>query len=63
MSTTEALAVLSEVKAKHGRNYKSKIHMAWIDGNYGRDNLSQWDGALQRIRNIFGPSWLVRARP
>ena len=63
MSEIEALTTLREVKAKHGRLYKSKIHLAWIDGNYGRDNLSDWDSALQRIRNIFGPSWLVRACP
>jgi hypothetical protein len=34
-----------------------------MDGNYRRDGLEKWAAQLQGIRNMFGPSWLVRARP
>lgn len=56
-----AIEVLREVKAYAGRNYKSAIRQAWMDGNYDREGLGKWAGRLQQIRNEFGPSWLVRA--
>jgi hypothetical protein len=60
--TNEAIEILTAVKAKLGRNYKSAIRQAWMSGNYDREGLGQWDSVLQRIRNTFGPSWLIRAR-
>lgn len=67
MNTTitepEALEVLREVKAKLGRNYKAGIREAWMTGNYAGQRLADWDSKLQRIRNVFGPTWLVNARP
>jgi hypothetical protein len=59
----DAMTVLRQVRFALGRNYKSKIRDAWMDGNYNRDGLGQWDSQLQRIRNGFGPSWLVKANP
>jgi hypothetical protein len=51
------------VKAALGRNYKSYIRTAWMNGNYAYEGLGEWDGQLQSIRNTFGPSWLVKAQP
>lgn len=63
MNEQEALSVLSRVKQELGRNYKSAIRQAWFDGNYRSQSLEQWASTLQQVRNVFGPSWLVRARP
>ncbi len=63
MNEQQALSILAQVKAALGRNYKSAIRSAWIDGNYFGQNLKKWDGPLQNIRNTFGPSWLVKAQP
>ena len=62
MNKQEAVAVLTEVKSELGRNYKSAIREAWMTGDYGAQCLEKWAGQLQRIRNTFGPSWLVNAR-
>jgi hypothetical protein len=63
ISEEAALDTLMEVKFKHGRNYKSKIRGAWMNGNYETDSLEEWSRELQQIRNAFGPSWLVAANP
>lgn len=63
MNEQQALAVLAEVKAALGRTYKSHIRAAWMTGNYQAEDLEKWTGDLQRIRNTFGPSWLVKAQP
>lgn len=57
------MTVLATVKAELGRNYKSAIRDAWMDGNYAARGLGNRASELQRIRNIFGPSWLVKAQP
>ncbi len=62
-SEIEALDVLRLVRFALGRNYKSAIRQAWMDGSYSAQCLAPWAGKLQCIRNTFGPSWLVRARP
>jgi len=62
MTKAEAIAILGEVKAKLGRKYKSAIREAWFDGDYEAEGLGNWDSSLQRIRNTFGPTWLVNAR-
>src|SRR5215468_2139602 len=59
----QALDILKAVKAQLGRNYKSAIRQAWMDGNYDGQCLGQWSAPLQRIRNSFGPTWLSRAVP
>lgn len=57
------LDLLRTVKAKLGRNYKSAIREAWMNGNYSNHGLSEWSSQLQNMRNNLGPSWLVDARP
>jgi hypothetical protein len=59
----EALNVLAQVRVALGRNYKRSIRIAWENGNYSAECLGAWSSQLQQIRNSFGPSWLVRARP
>jgi hypothetical protein len=62
MTNAEAIAILAQVKSKLGRNYKRAIRSAWYDGDYDGEGLGEWDSSLQRIRNTFGPTWLVNAR-
>jgi hypothetical protein len=59
----QALDTLRAVKSALGRNYKSAIRQAWMTGDYRGQLLQDWSSQLQQIRNSFGPSWLVRARP
>lgn len=60
----QALATLFEVKTFLGaRKYKQAIRTAWFNGNYAGECLEKWAGALQHIRNVYGPSWLSRACP
>ena len=63
MTNNEAIEVLRQVKIILGRNYKTAIRNAWMNGNYSAESLGQWSSQLQQIRNTFGPSWLVRTRP
>lgn len=56
------MTVLRQVRFSVGRNYKSKIRDAWMDGNYNRDGLGQWDSQLQRIRNVFGDEAIKRIK-
>jgi hypothetical protein len=58
---SEARQVLEEVRAVLGRNYKSAVRSAWMNGDYEAQGLSKWASRLQQIRNQYGPSWLVRA--
>lgn len=55
--TAEQLAALRTYAAEHGRYWKSTLHDAWMTGNY---DGSADSGALQLVRNAFGPSWLTR---
>ena len=41
----------------YGRNWKSALNTAWMNGNYNGFADSH---LLQQVRNTFGPSWLVR---
>jgi hypothetical protein len=44
--------------AQHeGRNWKSALNQAWMSGNYPYHVKD--GGALQQIRNGFGPRWLA----
>jgi len=49
--TPEELGALIDYAERHGRNWKSKLNEDWM---YARTT-----GALQHIRNSFGPNWLV----
>jgi hypothetical protein len=43
--------------ATYGARWKSALRRAWETGNY--DGFEPAND-LQMVRNIFGPSWLVR---
>lgn len=62
MNHGKGIEILTQVRDAVGRTYKDMIRRAWMDGNYERDLLKPWEGPLQRIRNVLGPSWLKRAR-
>lgn len=62
MTKTQAIEILTAVKAKLGRNYKQAIRSAWMNGDYSSECLEEWSSQLQQIRNSFGPTWLVNAR-
>lgn len=50
--TPEQLAALQAYADSHGRTWKAQLNYEWMSGTA--------TGALQQIRNIFGPTWLVR---
>ena len=62
MTETKAIEVLTEVKQRVGRCYKSIINTAWMTGNYYAEGIDDIGGSLQRIRNTFGPSWLAKQK-
>lgn len=62
MNEEQAIAILAQVKAKLGRNFKAPIRRAWMYGTYEKECLEEWANRLQQIRNCFGPSWLVNVR-
>jgi hypothetical protein len=59
---TDAIAAVSKARDLVGRKYKTAIHNAWMSGDYHGEGLHELDSELQRARNTFGPSWLVRLR-
>ncbi len=50
--TEEQIEALRAYAKEHGRTWKADLNHDWMTG--------QAFGALQQIRNQFGPSWLVR---
>lgn len=62
MTTNEAIEILRRAKeaAFSKRSWKQDLSIAWSQGNYATFGWRDMDGELQRIRNQFGPSWLVR---
>lgn len=59
--TADQLAALRTFAKANGRAWKSKLNHAWSTGRYN-DYSGADDGLLQEVRNMFGPSWLVRLR-
>jgi hypothetical protein len=57
--TAEQLAALKAWATLHGRNWKTPLRDAWMNGIYDDFEGSNY---LQQIRNTFGPSWLIRFR-
>jgi hypothetical protein len=57
--STEQLEALKAWAALYGRNWKAPLRDAWMTGDYGSFEQSNY---LQQIRNTFGPSWLIRFR-
>ena len=63
MSVTEAKWWLRAAKQLDGtRRWRAHISQAWLDGDYERHGLKALAGGLQRIRNIYGPAWLIRVK-
>ena len=56
----EQLAALRAFADANGHHWKSKLSHAWSTGRYRDYNGTDDYGALQQVRNTFGPSWLVR---
>lgn len=53
------LAALQRYAAANGRDWKSKLNADWMRARYPSVDFD--DGAcLQQLRNILGPSWLVK---
>lgn len=55
--TTQQIEALEQFAAIHGRNWKTVLGNAWMNGNY---NGFEKDWLLQQVRNTFGPSWLAK---
>lgn len=46
----EQMAALQSFKEKYGRNWKTELMTAWLNGHL-----------LRQVRNQFGPAWLGKA--
>lgn len=57
--TAEQLKALQDWAKVYGRNWKTPLRDAWMDGDYHGFKDCNY---LQQIRNTFGPSWLVSFR-
>jgi hypothetical protein len=51
--TVTQFEALRAYAKKHGRMWKSSLRAEWENG---RNMIAE----LQQVRNVFGPSWLVR---
>ena len=58
--TADQLDVLRTFAKANGRSWKSKLNVAWSTGRYNDYPGTDDYGTLQEIRNMFGPSWLVK---
>lgn len=59
--TAEQIEALGLFATANGRNWKSELRNLWMNGAYNYAVLGGADPChLQRVRNEFGPSWLVR---
>mgnify|MGYP003654840208 CR=1 FL=1 len=65
------LIELVQFARMNGRTWKNKLGGLWMEGYHGHNAIDcrLWDkerlvdidtSALQRIRNQFGPEWLVK---
>lgn len=60
MLSSDQLAALRAFADANGRSWKSKLNVAWSTGRYDDYNDTDDYGALQCVRNTFGPTWLVK---
>ena len=56
----EQLASLRTFANANGVQWKSKLNAAWATGRYRDYPGTPAYGYLQQVRNVFGPSWLVK---
>jgi hypothetical protein len=59
MLTTDQFAALRAFADANGRTWKSALRVAWSTGRYQDYNGTNAYGDLQRVRNVFGASWLM----
>ena len=58
--TNEQRAALERYARVYGRTWKSKLNTAWFNGT----DSNEPDGCyLRQVRNLFGPSWLIKFQP
>lgn len=57
--SAEQMAAIQQWAYRHGRKWKADLREAWMSGNYGEFEGSNY---LQQVRNERGPSWLVGFR-
>ncbi len=60
--TAEQMEALRTFAAANGRNWKQSLRHCWETGCYSDYSGTERSDLLQRVRNSFGPSWLVRFR-
>ena len=60
MLQPEQLAALRTFANANGAQWKSKLNAAWSTGRYRDYPGTPAYGYLQQVRNVFGPSWLVK---
>lgn len=54
------LDALRAYRKVHGRYWKSRLNLDWLNGRYsGIDNGSDVAAVLQGLRNTHGPAWLL----
>ena len=56
----EQLAALRTFADANGVQWKSRLNVAWVTGRYCDYPGTLEYGYLQQVRNVFGPSWLVK---
>jgi hypothetical protein len=57
--TPDQGAALDRYARQHGPRWKTRLHEAWIDGNYGYLANKDDSAYLQQVRNTLGPTWLT----
>lgn len=61
--TKEQMAAIERFAKLNGRNWKTALWNAWMNGAYRHVIAQDGDDALlQQVRNQFGPTWLDRFR-
>ena len=56
----EQFAALRAFADANGIRWKSKLNDAWMTGRYRDYPGTDCYCYLQQVRNVFGPSWLVK---
>lgn len=56
----EQLAALRAFADANGMRWKSKLNHAWMTGRYRDYSGTHAYSYLQQVRNVFGPSWLIK---
>jgi hypothetical protein len=55
----EQMQALVDFAKQYGRTWKSELRFAWETGIYPSNCNAP---ALQQVRNVYGPTWLVNFR-